>query len=251
MNSLSAVRPRRHAGFGLLAAFCMLNAAAAIAQAPAQPSRKDVEAQMRRATEFMVEKVAYRGGYLWNYLPDFSRRWGEMEARETMIWLQPPGTSSMGHVFLDAYHATGDEYYYRAAEQVGAALIWGQHPSGGWNYVVDFAGDRSLRDWYATVGRNAWRLEEFQHYYGNATFDDQVDDGRRDVPAAPVRGETRSALQGARSIAPSRSCSTASIPSAAGRSVSRCATNSPSTAAPTTARISRSTTTWPGRTFLS
>jgi PelA/Pel-15E family pectate lyase len=174
MNSLFAGRPRRHAGFGLLAAFCMLNAAAAIAQAPAQPSRKDVEAQMRRATGFMVERVAYRGGYLWNYLPDFSRRWGEMEARETMIWLQPPGTSSMGHVFLDAYHATGDEYYYRAAEQVGAALIWGQHPSGGWNYVVDFAGDRSLREWYDTVGRNAWRLEEFQHYYGNATFDDQV-----------------------------------------------------------------------------
>ena len=31
-----------------------------------------------------------------------------------------------------------------------------------------------MRDWYATVGANAWRLEEFQHYYGNATFDDQV-----------------------------------------------------------------------------
>ena len=76
--------------------------------------------------------------------------------------------------YLDAYHATGDEYYYRAAEQVASALIWGQHPSGGWNYLVDFAGDRSLRDWYDTVGRNAWRLEEFQHYYGNATFDDQV-----------------------------------------------------------------------------
>jgi hypothetical protein len=143
------------------------------AAAQGAPAKNEVESTMRRATQFMVDKVAYRGGYLWNYLPDMSRRWGEMEARETMIWLQPPGTSSMGHVFLDAYHATGDEYYYRAAEQVGAALIWGQHPSGGWNYVVDFAGDRSLRDWYATVGRNAWRLEEFQHYYGNATFDDQ------------------------------------------------------------------------------
>jgi PelA/Pel-15E family pectate lyase len=78
----------------------------------------------------------------------------------------------MGHVFLDAYHATGDEYYYRAAEQVAGALIAGQHPSGGWNYVVDFAGEESLKRWYATVGRNAWRLEEFQHYYDNATFDD-------------------------------------------------------------------------------
>ena len=28
----------------------------------------------------------------------------------------------MGHLFLDAYHATGDEYYYRAAEQVASAL---------------------------------------------------------------------------------------------------------------------------------
>lgn len=138
------------------------------------PERQKVLDTMKRATTFMVDKVAYKGGYVWAYLPDMSRRWGEMEARETMIWLQPPGTSSMGHVFLDAYHATGDEYYYQAAEQVAAALIWGQHPSGGWNYVVDFAGDRSLRDWYATVGRNAWRLEEFQHYYGNATFDDEV-----------------------------------------------------------------------------
>jgi hypothetical protein len=144
------------------------------AQNAAAPDKAQVEATMRRATQFMVEKVAHRGGYLWNYLPDFSRRWGEIEARETQIWLQPPGTSSMGHVFLDAYHATGDEYYYRAAEQVASALIWGQHPSGGWNYLIDFSGDRSLRDWYATIGKNAWRLEEFQHYYGNATFDDQT-----------------------------------------------------------------------------
>jgi PelA/Pel-15E family pectate lyase len=172
MTGNFAVRSRWRAGARVLAMCCMLNAADTAAQG--QPGRNDVEAQMRRATQFMVEKVAYRGGYLWNYLPDFSRRWGELEARKTMIWLQPPGTSSMGHVFLDAYHATGDEFYYRAAEQVGAALIRGQHPSGGWNYVVDFAGDRSLREWYATVGRNAWRLEEFQHYYGNATFDDQV-----------------------------------------------------------------------------
>jgi hypothetical protein len=54
----------------------------------AEPARSDVEAAMHRATQFMVEKVSYRGGYLWNYLPDMSRRWGEMEARETMIWLQ-------------------------------------------------------------------------------------------------------------------------------------------------------------------
>ncbi len=138
----------------------------------AQPERAEVEKAMKRTTRFMVEEVSYKGGYVWSYLPDFSRRWGELEARETMIWVQPPGTATMGHLFLDAYHATGDEYYYEAAEKTARALIWGQHPSGGWNYLIDFAGEASLRDWYNTIGRNGWRLEEFHHYYGNATFDD-------------------------------------------------------------------------------
>jgi PelA/Pel-15E family pectate lyase len=137
-----------------------------------QADRTAILAAMKRATTFMVEKVAYKGGYVWAYLPDMTRRWGEMEATPTMIWIQPPGTPSMGHLYLDAYHATGDEYYYRAAEQVASALMFAQHPSGGWNYIADFAGEASLRKWYETIGRNAWRLEEFQHYYGNATFDD-------------------------------------------------------------------------------
>jgi PelA/Pel-15E family pectate lyase len=129
---------------------------------------------MLKATHFMLEKVSTNGGYLWQYLPDFSRRWGEMEAYETMIWVQHPGTVSMGHLFLDAYRVTGNEYYYQAAEKAASALIWGQLDCGGWNYIIDFAGDRSLKQWYNTIGKNGWRLEEFQHYYGNATFDDDV-----------------------------------------------------------------------------
>jgi hypothetical protein len=127
---------------------------------------------MKRATMFMVDTVSANGGYVWAYLPDLSRRWGEIEARPTMMWMQPPGTATVGHIFLDAFHATGDEYYYQAAERTAAGVIWAQLPSGGWNYVADTAGETSLRQWYATVGKNAWRLEEFQHYWGNATFDD-------------------------------------------------------------------------------
>src|SRR5262245_29486932 len=144
----------------------------ATGQTPAVPDRTKVLEVMKRATSFMVDKVSSNGGYVWTYLPDLSRRWGEMEARESMIWIQPPGTASMGHLFLDAYHATGDEYYYAAAEKVAGALIWAQLPAGGWNYVADFGGDRALREWYDTIGKNGWRLEEFQHYWGNATFDD-------------------------------------------------------------------------------
>ncbi|WP_437971350.1 pectate lyase [Sorangium sp. So ce260] len=127
---------------------------------------------MKRAATFMSEEVAYMGGYVWSYLPDLSRSWGEMEAKRTMLWVQPPGTPSMGHAYLDAYHATGDELFYKAAEQVALALVQAQHETGGWNYIYDFAGEESLKDWYETIGQNGWRLEEFHHYYGNATFDD-------------------------------------------------------------------------------
>ncbi|MDA8522854.1 pectate lyase [Acidovorax sp. NCPPB 4044] len=127
---------------------------------------------MRRAAVYMDEVVSYRGGYVWSYSPDLKQTFGEMEAYRTMCWIQPPGTPSVGHVYLDAYHATGDERHYQAAERTALAIVAAQHASGGWNYIHDFAGEASLRQWYDTIGRNGWRLEEFQHYYGNATFDD-------------------------------------------------------------------------------
>jgi PelA/Pel-15E family pectate lyase len=141
---------------------------------PAEPqiSSAQIRSTMKTASQFMLDKVSYRGGFVWSYLPDFSRQWGELEANRTMIWMQPPGTASVGHLLLDAYHATQDEYYYKAAEKVATAIIHAQDSSGGWNYVADFAGEKSLKKWYATIGKQAWRLEEFHHYYGNATFDD-------------------------------------------------------------------------------
>lgn len=151
----------------LLALLALLLPAAAQAQ-----SRAEIERTMRRATAFMVERVADHGGYVWTYLPDLSRRWGEMEAEPGMLWVQAPGTATMGHLFLDAFNATGDQYYYDAAASAADALIAGQHRSGGWNYFIHRGGPAAARRWYRTVGRNGWRLEEFQHHSDNATFDD-------------------------------------------------------------------------------
>lgn len=158
---------------GIIAASCMVSFTGAALAQTAAPTRAAVLETMQRATHFMVDKVAYNGGYVWSYLPDMSRRWGEMEAYPTMIWIQPPGTGTVGHLYLDAYHATGDAYYYKAAQGVADALIRAQLPSGGWGYMADFAGEKSLVHWYDTYGKNAWRLEEFLHYYGNSTFDDE------------------------------------------------------------------------------
>ena len=162
----------RRALLAAAAAAPMLASAPALALPQAAPDRGALLAAMKRATRFMVDEASVGGGYVWSALPDFSRRWGELEASPTMIWVQPPGTATMGHLFLDAWRATGDEDYFAAATAAGQALVRGQHPAGGWDYVIDTAGEESLKRWYGTYGRNAWRMEEFHHHYGNATFDD-------------------------------------------------------------------------------
>ena len=141
---------------------------------PVMAGDKEVLQTMRRATQYMMDVVSYKGGFVWSYLPDFSREWGELEARRTMVWLQSPSTPDVGQVLLDAYHATGDEYYYEQACRVARCIIHGQLPCGGWNYMFDYESENTAKEWYATIGRQAWRLEEFQHYYGNATFDDEA-----------------------------------------------------------------------------
>jgi len=161
---------------GAAAASALASAAPALARvvppAVQAPGRAAILAAMKKAAAFMTDEVAVGGGYVWNVLPDFSRRWGELEASPTIIWVQPPGTATVGHAFLDAYHATGDEQFYEAAKSAADALVRGQHPRGGWNYVIDTAGEDSLRRWYETYGHNAWRMEEYHRFYGNATFDD-------------------------------------------------------------------------------
>ena len=138
---------------------------------------EEIKSAILKATKYFDEKVSVDGGYVWNYVPDLSRRWGELEANSSMAWVQGAGTVAMGNTFLDIYEATQDEYFYSLAEKSAFALIKGQLACGGWNYVIDYAGEESIKKWYDTIGKNAWRLEEFQHYYGNATFDDNATQG--------------------------------------------------------------------------
>lgn len=135
----------------------------------------EISEVMKRATQYMIDSVGYHGAFLWEYSFEHKRYWGEIEARRTMGWTQGDGgTPAMGDIFLDAYHATGDEYYYESACRVADALIRAQLDCGGWNYCFDLAGDASLVDWYESVSQYKWPAQEFMHYYGNGTFDDMA-----------------------------------------------------------------------------
>jgi PelA/Pel-15E family pectate lyase len=120
---------------------------------------------MRRATDFFRTQVSTEGGYLWRYSEDLSRREGEGTATDTMVWVQPPGTPSVGMVYLTAYEATGDLYYLDAARDVAYALVKGQLRSGGWDYRIEFNHER--RDRYA------YRIDPFREKARNvSTLDD-------------------------------------------------------------------------------
>ena len=137
----------------------------------AAPSEKQVLDAMKKASTFMVNEVSYNGGYGNAYTSDLSVVWGEAPFRPTMISVQG-ATPDMGTLFLETYKVTGDEFYLKCAEKAANALIWGQHPLGGWNYYIDF-NIIGLEDWYRDVfSQFKWGMEEWRHYYGNCTYDD-------------------------------------------------------------------------------
>lgn len=150
--------------------------AACAAPVAAQPTSDEVKAAMKKAAAFMVERVALRGGYVWTVSEDLSKRWGEIPARPSQIWVQG-GTPMAGMAFLDAFDATRDSQFLDAARRAADALIFGQHPLGGWHYFVDFD-PAGLPEWYEkSASKFTYGYEEYRHYYGNATNDDQVTSG--------------------------------------------------------------------------
>lgn len=109
-----------------------------VLSADAAPSVNEAKSAIDRAATFYREKAAVNGGYVYYYSLDFSRRLGEGVAESTEIWVQPPGTPTVGEAFLDAYEATGSRAHLDSAIAAGKALVHGQIESGGWRNSVNF-----------------------------------------------------------------------------------------------------------------
>ena len=105
------------------------------------------EAALQKAVAYFTTQISTNGGYLWWYTPDLTERAGEGAAADTQIWVQPPGTPSVGFALLHAYQKTEDARYLEAAKGTADALIWGQLACGGWDYRIDFSPEGSQR-WY-------------------------------------------------------------------------------------------------------
>jgi PelA/Pel-15E family pectate lyase len=108
------------------------------AGSPPRDFREWSVATMRKAATFFRTEVASHGGYVYYYSIDLKQRWGEGIATADQIWVQPPGTPTVGMAYLKAYQATGEKFYLDAATDAAEALIYGQLQSGGWTNSIDF-----------------------------------------------------------------------------------------------------------------
>lgn len=133
------------------------------AGAEAQPPDSDLPAAarwaMKKAAAYYRGNVASHGGYVYYYSPDLSQRWGEGRASPDTIFVQPPGTPTVGMAYLRAYEATGDAFYRDAAREAAEALVYGQLQSGGWAQVIHFAQpERGRMGWYRKFRAGSWNV---------------------------------------------------------------------------------------------
>lgn len=146
--------PSLHRLIAPLAAALLL--AAALIPSPARGADATVDqarAALAKATGYM-RSISTEGGYLWWYSADLKERAGEEKATPTQVWIQPPGTPSMGQAFLRAYAATKDPQYLQAAQAAAACLATGQLASGGWDYKIDFDPKEAAKSYRRTdVGK--------------------------------------------------------------------------------------------------
>lgn len=128
-----------------------------VGQLPAQQAdaslRDEAVKALKKAAAYYRDKVASHGGYVYYYSTDLRERWGEGKASAETLFVQPPGTPTVGMAFLKAHAATGDRFYLDAARAAAEALVHGQLESGGWTQVIHFAPPERGRLGKYRVGR--------------------------------------------------------------------------------------------------
>lgn len=101
--------------------------------------KADATKALKAAATYYREKVASHGGYVYYYSHDLKDRWGEGKASPDILFVQPPGTPTVGMAYLAAHAATGDSFYLDAARETAECLVYGQLQSGGWTQTIHYA----------------------------------------------------------------------------------------------------------------
>jgi len=156
--------------FNSLVAAVLLVVPAALAAEPGLLT--GARAALEKATTYL-RSISTEGGYLWRYSLDLQQRAGETKATATQVWVQPPGTPSVGMAFLRAYQATQDARYLDAARAAANALAQGQLESGGWDYLIEFDPEAGKK-WYRRVDMGKLSAADGAKHRNISTYDDNT-----------------------------------------------------------------------------
>ncbi len=144
---------------GIVAGVALASGAGVRAQQADSALREEALRTLKKAASYYCDRIASHGGYVYYYGVDLEERWGEGKASPDTIFVQPPGTPSVGMAYLSAHAATGDAFYLDAARKAGEALVQGQLESGGWTQVIHFAPPKKGRVGKYRKGiRGSWNI---------------------------------------------------------------------------------------------
>lgn len=171
MNRPAAVAPV----LALALALALLPSPGASAAAPRAGAGlvESAEAALRRACHHFGAKVASHGGFVWEVATDGAthRRGESGDLPGSTVWVQPPGTPSVGMALLRAWEATGDRAILEGAVAAARCLARGQLASGGWHYSIEFDPERN-RCLYHHIDPDAH--PRGQKLRDTSTFDDDT-----------------------------------------------------------------------------
>jgi hypothetical protein len=123
-------------------AFILAMLTGALPAFSADPSIDSAKQALSKAAAFYHDHVAAHGGYVYQYSADLALSEGEGITDSDTVWVQPPGTPTVGLAYLNAYERTRDEKLLSAARDAVNCLLEGQFQSGAWNGWIDFAPDK-------------------------------------------------------------------------------------------------------------
>jgi hypothetical protein len=147
-----------------------LSIIAAVALSSCSPADEELAGRVSLTIETAsayLRSISTNGGYVGIYSLDLKERYGEglyEKAAMNEIWVQPPGTPTIGQCFLRAWKISGDSNYFDAARECARALVWAQRAEGGWDHRADVS---HLTPDAAMPERHS----------GRCTFDDRITQG--------------------------------------------------------------------------
>lgn len=99
--------------------------------ASAADLRTQARETLKKAAEFCRQRVSTEGGYHFRYAADLSYGRSEQAEGLTQVSVQREGTPSVGMAFLEAWEATGDQYYAAAGKDHQLAHLCPQRGGAG------------------------------------------------------------------------------------------------------------------------